>query len=80
LVALIWYFKENKFHLILGNLGFIKHEFCVVLLIMPLESFLKIISRASKFKMGAFGNHVGDVMVVGQLILYMLLLKVSEAA
>jgi hypothetical protein len=26
---------------------------------MPLESFLKIMSRASKFKMGAFGNHVG---------------------
>jgi hypothetical protein len=55
---LIWYFKENKFHLILGNLGLIKDEFCVVLL-MPLESFLKIMSRASKFKMGAFGNHVG---------------------
>jgi hypothetical protein len=47
---------------------------------MPLESFFKIMLRASKFKMGAFGNHVGDVMVVGQLILYMLLLKVSEAA
>jgi hypothetical protein len=35
-VVLIWYFKENKFHLILGNLGLIEHEFCVVLLIMCL--------------------------------------------